>query len=64
MKEHLIESETSAVDDQVEWFDAEHVLYAVRRRTTSIADVWVASVNGGSPARIFLPQAESPIVVR
>ena len=64
MKEHLIAGETRSIDDQVEWLDDEHLLYAVPRRTTSIADVWMVSVDTASPARIFLSQAESPIIVR
>jgi hypothetical protein len=62
--ERIIETETRYVDDQVEWLDSNHVLYAIPRRTTAIADVWVAAIGGGEPARIFLAEAESPIVVR
>jgi hypothetical protein len=64
MKEHLVAGETRSIDDQVEWLDDEHLLYAVPRRTTSIADVWTVSADGDAPARIFLSQAESPIIVR
>lgn len=64
MTEHLVAGETRSIDDQVEWLDDAHLLYGVPRRTTSVADVWVAQVDGDSPARVFLPQAESPIVVR
>ncbi|MQA29946.1 MAG: hypothetical protein GEU82_08925 [Luteitalea sp.] len=64
MKEHLLPGETRSIDDQVEWLDDTHVLYSIPRRTTSIADVWIVSVDGDSPARVFLSQAESPIVVR
>lgn len=64
MHEHLIAGESRYIDDQVEWLDAGHVLYSVPRRTTSIVDVWVAAIDGDSPARVFLPQAESPVVVR
>jgi len=65
MTEHLIGGETRRIDDQVEWLDSAHVLYAVPARTSSsISDVWVAPIDGSTPARIFLPQAESPVVVR
>jgi len=64
MKERLVAGETRYIDDQVEWLDGDRLLYAVTRRTTSIADVWVASATGDGPAKILLPQAESPIVVR
>jgi hypothetical protein len=62
--ERIIDSETRFIDDQVEWLDAQHVLYAIPRRTTAISDVWVAPVDGSGPAKIFLAEAESPIVVR
>jgi hypothetical protein len=62
--ERMLSGETRYVDDQVEWLDADHVLYGVPRRTTAISDVWVLAVDGATPARIFLSEAESPIVVR
>jgi hypothetical protein len=62
--ERIVPGETRYIDDQVEWLDDRRVLYAVPRRTTSISDVWVVSVDEPAPARIFLPEAESPIVVR
>ena len=61
--ERIIDGETRYIDDQVEWLDSQHVLYAIPRRTTAISDVWVAPVDGGGSARIFLSEAESPIVV-
>jgi hypothetical protein len=62
--ERLVEGEARYVDDQVEWLDNGRLLYGVPRRTTSISDVWVVPVDGAAPARIFLPEAESPVVVR
>jgi hypothetical protein len=62
--ERLIGGEERYIDDQVEWLDSTHVLYGVPRRTTSMSDVWVASIDGQERARLFLSQAESPIVVR
>jgi len=62
--ERMVASEARYLDDQVEWLDAGHLLYAVPRRTTAISDVWVAPIDGSAPASIFLPQAESPIVIR
>jgi hypothetical protein len=64
MQERFVPGENRYIDDQVEWLDTERILYAVPRRTTSSSDVWVASVDVDAPARVFLPQAESPIVVR
>lgn len=64
MTERLVAAETRYIDDQVEWLDPGTILYAVPRRTTRISDVWTAPVEGAGPARIFLPEAESPIVIR
>jgi hypothetical protein len=65
MAEHAIEGETRSVDDQLEWLDDEHVLYGMRRSSQSaLSDVWVAAVDGSTPARVFVPEADSPIVVR
>jgi hypothetical protein len=65
MSEHAIAGETRSVDDQIEWLDDTHVLYGVPRQSQpAVRDVWVADVNGNAAARIFLPEAESPIVVR
>ena len=62
--ERIVAAETRYIDDQVEWLDNAHLLYAIPRRTTAISDVWVAPIDGSAPAQIFLPQAESPIVIR
>ncbi|HEY7171819.1 MAG TPA: hypothetical protein VH417_13300 [Vicinamibacterales bacterium] len=62
--EQILTSETRYINDQVEWLDPTHVLYGIPRRTTSIVDVWVAPIDGSAPARVFLSEAESPIVVR
>ena len=62
--ERIVAAEARYIDDQVEWLDDRRLLYAIPRRTTAMADVWVAPIDGNDAARIFLPQAESPIVVR
>jgi hypothetical protein len=60
-----IAMETRSIDDQIEWLDDDHVLYAVRRSIHSASlDVWVAPIDNSVPARVFMPEAESPIVVR
>jgi hypothetical protein len=60
-----IAAETRSIDDQIEWLDNDHVLYAVRRSNQSSSlDVWVAPIDNSAPARVFVPEAESPIVVR
>lgn len=63
-RERMVAAETRYIDDQVEWLDNSHLLYAIPRRTTVISDVWVAPIDDSAPARIFLSEAESPIVIR
>jgi hypothetical protein len=64
LTERPIAGETRSIDDQLEWLDDGHVLYgAPSANRPSSHDVWVAPLDGGA-ARIFLPDAESPIVVR
>ena len=43
--------------------DATHVLYGVPRPDSAVTDVWVAPIDGSAPARVFIPAAESPVVV-
>ena len=65
LTDRSIEAETRSIDDQIEWLDDDHVLYAVRRSSTSSSlDVWVAPLDNSAPARVFMPEAESPILVR
>ena len=65
LQEHPIEGELRSVDDQIEWLDATHILYGVPRSLQSAAvDVWIAAVDDHEPARVFLKNAESPIIVR
>ncbi len=62
-REWLLGPETRSVDDQIEWLDAKHVLYAVPRAESAVSDVWVAPVDGSDVAHIYIPAAESPAVV-
>ena len=64
MAERPVAAETRYIDDQAEWLDDRHVLYAVPRQGTATTDAWVAPIDGAGPARVFLEEAESPIVVR
>jgi hypothetical protein len=65
MNESPIGAETRSIDDQIEWLDDSHVLYGTTRSSQSaVVDVWVAPIEGSEPARVFLPAAASPIVVR
>jgi hypothetical protein len=40
------------------------VLYGAQRFQSAIVDVYIAPIEGSEPARVFLPEADSPIVVR
>jgi hypothetical protein len=65
MTEAPIEGESRSIDDQIEWLDDAHVLYAAPRSSDSpITDVYVAPVIGRQPSRVFLSMAQSPIVIR
>jgi hypothetical protein len=65
MTERAVAAEDRSVDDQIEWLDDAHVLYATPRSAQSaITDVWISPIDGSGPARVFVPQAASPIVVR
>jgi hypothetical protein len=65
LTDRSIAAETRSIDDQIEWLDDNHVLYAADRSSRSASrDVWVAPLDNSAPARIFMPEAESPIVVR
>jgi hypothetical protein len=63
MTDRPLEAESRYIDDQVEWLDDMHVLYAIRRPSSTVSDVWVASIDGGVP-RVFLQAADTPVVVR
>ncbi|HMF98642.1 MAG TPA: hypothetical protein VKE96_30285 [Vicinamibacterales bacterium] len=53
---------TTFVDDQAEWLDNEHVLYAMPHLGS--ADVYVARTDGSERSRLFMHDAQSPIIVR
>jgi len=58
-------ADARSLDDQLEWLDNGHVLYAASRSSQSaVLDVWVAAVDGSEAPHVFLREAESPIVVR
>lgn len=60
-------AETRSVDDQLEWLNESHVLYALPEKpdaTTARMDVWTAPLWSKEPPRLFLPAAYSPAVVR
>ena len=47
-----------SIDDQVEWLDNDHILYGFRTR------IWVVPADGSGSPRVYLPDADSPAVVR
>jgi hypothetical protein len=59
--------EPKHIDDQIEWLDDGHILYAVGHSASAAvrrADIWTLAIDGASPPSIFLADAESPAVVR
>ena len=59
-------TETRSVDDQVEWLDDNTVMYGLNRAGTQgeSTDVWSVPADGTGTARLLIPQAWSPAVVR
>ena len=59
-------SETRNVDDQAEWLDNEHVLYALPRESpaSGSSDIWSVRADGAGEPRLFVRDAWSPAVVR
>ncbi len=64
MTERPLALETRSVDDQMEWLDSSQLLYAIPRPASPVLDVWVTPIDGSSAPTVFLPEAESPAVVR
>jgi len=64
-QQETVVSETHNVDDQAEWLDNDHVLYALPRASAAgHSDVWVARSDGTGTPQLFLSDASSPCVVR
>jgi hypothetical protein len=51
-------AETRPIDDQVEWLDNAHLLYRVDETT------WMVNADGTGTPRLWLPESDSPAVVR
>jgi hypothetical protein len=59
--------ENRSIDDQLEWLDAEHVLYSVPqtgRDSSPSTDVWVTPADGSNGPKLYLKTAYSPAAVR
>jgi hypothetical protein len=73
LTETPLEAEHLSVDDQVEWLDDSHILYALQDyvrpadpahvRPIGVTNLWALPVDGGTP-RLFLTEADSPAVGR
>ena len=59
-------AETRSVDDQVEWLDDAHVLYALPRPGTlpEVDDVWSVPISGQGKPELVISEASTPAVVR
>jgi hypothetical protein len=67
MQDSPLPGENHSVDDQVEWLDANHILYALQDEgppATIAQDIWVATLDGSEAPRKLLKGAMSPAVVR
>jgi hypothetical protein len=64
LRSHLL-ADTRNVDDQIEWYDNDHVSYGLPQNASSpVTDIWkVPAAGGGRPERV-LSGAWSPAVVR
>jgi hypothetical protein len=66
-KEVRLLPEPKHIDDQIEWLDDDHILYAVGHSVSAAqrrADVWMLAIDGASPPSVFIADGESPAVVR
>ena len=54
------------LDDQIEWLDNERVLYGLKDSTLPSADasIWMIPADGSREPQLFVPHAESPVVIR
>jgi hypothetical protein len=58
-------AEKESIDDQVEWLDNERLLYQKQDDTPpNWLSVFVVPADGSGQPDVFLPKAESPVVVR
>ena len=64
MTESPVPGEARSIDDQVEWLDDSHILYATQEEGSLATDIWEASLDSSEQPHIFVHQALSPAVVR
>ena len=59
-------SETRSIDDQVEWLDADTIVYALADGESTAqpaTELWTLDVTPTSEAQLYIISAESPAVV-
>ena len=61
-EEHALNQVTRSVDDQVDWFDADHIVY--HDSAPDGTGIWILSTDGVQPPHLLLPNAYSPAVQR
>jgi dipeptidyl aminopeptidase/acylaminoacyl peptidase len=59
--ERPLNQQTRSVDDQVDWFDRDHIVY--HDSAPEGTGIWMLATDGASPPRLLLPDAYSPAVV-
>ncbi len=64
--QETLTADTRSVDDQVEWLDDTHLLYALPRpgSEATVTDIWQVAADGSGEARVFIERGSSPAVVR
>jgi hypothetical protein len=66
MEQSTVPGENRSVDDQAEWLDDNHILYALQDEgppATIAQNIWEASLDGSEPPHMLLRGALSPAVV-
>lgn len=65
LKRHTV-AETRNVDDQVQWLDDDHLLYALPGAADRVAmtDEWTVPADGSGEPQMIVPSAYSAAIVR
>jgi hypothetical protein len=61
-EEHPLNQVSRSVDDQVDWFDNDHIVY--HDSAPEGTGIWLLAIDGVAPPRLLLPDAYSPAVTR
>jgi hypothetical protein len=57
-------AETRGIDDQVQWLDDAHLLYALPGTKPAVMDTWTVPADGSGKPELFLPMSYSAVPVR